>query len=244
MDSPTTLDSHLARNGGSITIGSSDANSDTLTFRSTEELIEQFDDIYRDARGDTTRIPWASAKPNPCMVAWLNAEGPSVLRPGARIVVVGCGLGYDACELADRGYDVTAFDICPHAVESARVLHPQYADCFMQADLLHLPTRMHSRFDLVVDIHTIQSLPPEHRQDIADAMATLVSHRGVLLSIARGRDAAVPLSSVEGPPFELTVDEMQDLMAAGGLRPCREIDDFLDDQSPPVRRLRGAFCRP
>jgi hypothetical protein len=30
-------------------------------------------------------------------------------------------------------------------------------------------------------------------------------------------------------------------MEAAGLRPLRSIDDFLDDEAPPVRRLRGAF---
>lgn len=206
--------------------------------------LSTFDGIYREANGDVSRIPWAHRKPCPSLIAWLNAEGSRCIRPGSRVVVVGCGLGEDAAALAERGYDVTAFDACPAAVESARRLRPEMARCFIEADLFNLPARLVHRYELVVEVHTLQSLPPQHRHALAEGMSRLLAPRGVLLAIARARDDSIPVEGLEGPPFPLTACELRDVMASCGLSPMSAVDDFVDDNSPPVRRLRGVFHKP
>ena len=87
-----------------------------------------FDDIYSTAGRDQSRVPWAHKKANPALVAWLNAEAPSLVRPGARAVVVGCGLANDVQALMDRGYDAVGFDCSEEAVRWARELRPDLAD--------------------------------------------------------------------------------------------------------------------
>lgn len=208
-----------------------------------EAWLDRFEQIYRESGGDPGRIPWAHRAPCPWLITWLNAAAPNLVRAGARAAVVGCGLGNDACALRERGYDVTAFDACPSAVEWARRRHPDDAACFVQADLTDLPGRMKGRFDLVVEVSTLQSLPPEWRPALAGGMADLLSHRGVLIAIARGREPSVPLETVEGPPWSLTNTELRSVLEEAGLRPVGPVDDFMDDSSPPVRRLRGAFVR-
>lgn len=208
-----------------------------------EALLERFEAIYRDSDGDPARIPWAHARPCPWLVSWLNAEAPALVRAGARTAVVGCGLGNDAALLAERGYEVTAFDICPSAIELARARFPQHADCFMQADLRDLPPKLHHRFDLVVEVHTLQALPPNCRLPLARGMASLLSHRGILVAIARARDEAVPAETVTGPPFPIAPQELGNTMREAGLMPLRPPDDFLDDNDPPVRRIRALFHR-
>ncbi len=209
------------------------------------EWLAHFDSIYREAAGDAGRIPWAHRQPCPSFIAWLNAEAPSLVRCGARTAVVGCGLGEDALALRQRGYDVTAFDACPEAVRWAKALHPDDADIFVQADVLDLPGRLRGRFELVVEVHTLQALPPMYRPELARGMAELLTHRGqgLIVAVSRGRDESVPLYELAGPPFPLTGEELEQTMRGAGLTPLRPLDEWMDDRTPPVRRLRGVFQR-
>lgn len=198
-----------------------------------------FENLYRDAAGQAARIPWADEVPNPALVAWLNREAPSLVRPGASISVVGCGLGEDVAELADRGYDVLGFDVSPTAVKWAQKRHPNHAERFMAADLFALPTGLLRRADLVVEVYTIQSVHPLLRARAVAAVTSLVRPRGSVLVICRGRQESEP--SVSVPPHPLTESELAALFAQHGMTPMRSLDNFLDDESPPTRRLRGVF---
>ena len=65
------------------------------------DLLGRFEEIYREAGGDHTKIPWAHSRACPWLMNWLDAEGGNYVRPGARVCVVGCGLGTDAAALAE-----------------------------------------------------------------------------------------------------------------------------------------------
>jgi hypothetical protein len=201
-----------------------------------------FDAIYREAGGDASRVPWARSRPNPMLVSWLNAEAAGRVRPGARAVVVGCGLGDDVVELVNRGYDVTGFDLSPAAIDWARKRFPDLANCFCTGDVLNIPSRFRHRFDLVVEISTIQSVEPALRERMAEGISQLACPRGLILTIARGRDEGELLEHVQGPPYPLTPGELIGLFEARGWQPTRPIDDFFDDETPPKRRLRGTFA--
>ena len=177
------------------------------------------------------------------MVAWLNAEAPGIVRPGSRVAVVGCGLGDDVAELASRGYDAVGFDVSPTAIEWARRRFPSLAASFIVADLFALPARLCRRFDLVVEIYTIQALPVPMREEAARRIASLAGSKGHVLTICRGRDESELLETFAGPPWPLTVSELTGLMEAAGMRPTQPVADFEDDQTPPKRRLRAVFAR-
>ena len=202
-----------------------------------------FEAIYRAAGRDPARVPWASARPNPMLVSWLNAEAAGRVRPGSRAIVIGCGLGDDVVELINRGYDAMGFDIAPTAVEWARARFPEHAEAFCVGDLLNLPTRYRHRFELVVECCTIQSLDPAQREPAAKSIGNLCGPRGLVVTIARGRDENELLENFPAPPWPLTRAELAGLMESAGLKPVRAIDDFFDDQTPPKRRLRGIFER-
>ena len=142
-------------------------------------------------------------------------------------------------ELLNRGYDAIGFDISPTAIDWARTRFATQASAFNVGDLLAPPTRFRHRFELVVECCTLQSLDPTLREQAVAAIALLLGPRGVLVTVAHGRDESELLETVHGPPWPLTRSELAGLMESCSLKPLRAIDDFNDDADQ--RRLRGAF---
>ena len=173
---------------------------------------------------------------NPALVNWLNAVAPSLVRCGAPACVVGCGLGDDAQELIKRGYDVTAFDCSATAINWAKQRHPENARCYVQADLFNLPGKWRHRFDLVIEIYTIQSLPPEEHELAMKAIAEILSPHGHMLVIARATETPIVGND---RPWPLTEDELRNLAGAAGLNIDGEIAVFEDDETPPTLRMRA-----
>jgi SAM-dependent methyltransferase len=168
-----------------------------------------FDAMYRDADGDAGRLPWARLEPLPQLVDWLDGRPPAA---GTRALVVACGLGDDAEELARRGCAVTAFDVSPEAIAWARRRFPGSAVDYLVADLLAPPAEWARAFGVVVENRTIQSLAPEHHVPAAEAIAGTVAPGGALFVYATARP---PGPRRPGPPWPLDRDELRAFEAAG-----------------------------
>ena len=145
-----------------------------------------FDALYKEAEGNTEKIPWADLEPNIYFREWAEETGLS--GDGRTALVVGCGLGDDAKFLDDLGFKVTAFDISPTAIEWARRLYNDAAITFLVADLFDTPKEWYQAFDFVLEIYTIQPLPLEMRPKVIDAIANFVKLDGRLVVITRGRE--------------------------------------------------------
>lgn len=169
-----------------------------------------FEDIY--AGSDTTGqgVPWAKLVPAPLLVRWLDTAPPR--RPGERVLVVGCGLGDDAAELARRGCRVTAFDVSASAIDLARQRFADLAVDWRVAELFALPDDWQRAFDLVIEHRTIQSLPPEWQARGMAAIAACVAPAGQLLVIA---DLRPPHSEPDGPPWRLRPEELDAFLDSG-----------------------------
>lgn len=204
---------------------------------------DRHDQIYRDADGDLGRVPNALGRPNPALVSWLNAEATRLIRPGARVVVVGCGLGDDVCELADRGYDAHGFDCSPTAVNWASTRFESLIGKLIVADLFHAPTRWHRRFDLVVEIDTLESIHRSLREHAARSISSLASPHGVVLTICRRRNDSLTAASDDDDHPSLSPEELLGVMHGAGMHPLQPLEDLIDDAVPDMRRLRGAFMR-
>ena len=188
--------------------------------------------MYAAAGDDLAALPWASLKPFPLLVEWLGGAGVS-----GKALVVGTGLGDDAEELARRGHEVTAFDLSPTAIERARERFPGTTVDYRVADLFELPAEWRQRFDLVVEIRTLQSLPIGDRAAAATAIAGTVAPGGVLWLFALGRGSHQP---GETRPWPVTEEELAVLEAAGLKWESRR-EDLLDAD---LYEVRGTLRRP
>lgn len=193
-----------------------------------------FEELYRQAGGDARLIPWADLGPNPHLTEWIE----KLAAPPRRALVVGCGLGDDAEFLASLGWSVEAFDISQQAIHWARKRFPDSKVQYQAADIFDAPPQWHRSFDLVVEIYTLQVLPPPLRQRAIPLLVDWVSRDGLLLAAARGRDESDSPGSM---PWPLTEQEIRAFENAG-LR-CESFEDYLDSEHPPVRRFRAVFAR-
>lgn len=194
-----------------------------------------FEALYAEADADAAAVPWAELAPNPHLVAWLDrarANGGA----GERALVVGCGLGDDAEELARRGFAVTAFDVAPTAIAWCRRRFPGSPVAYRVADALALPPAWKEAFDLVVEVYTLQALPTGPRERAAAEIARCVAPGGTLLVVARGRE---PGDDPGAMPWPLTRADLA-AFARHGLTEVA-FDDFRDDEAPPVRRFRVEY---
>jgi SAM-dependent methyltransferase len=169
-----------------------------------------FEDIYAGTDASGRGVPWAKMVPAPLMVAWLDRERPR--GAGEATLVVGCGLGDDAAELARRGFSVTAFDVAESAIELCRERYPALDIRWQVSELFATPPAWRRSFDLVVEHRTVQSLPPPWQKRGMAAIAELVAPGGTLLTIADLRpEGAAP----DGPPWRLRPEELTAFTAAG-----------------------------
>jgi SAM-dependent methyltransferase len=197
------------------------------------EPLAWFEELYLQADGPGS-IPWADLRPNPFLLGWLESGH----RLGTRALVVGCGLGDDAAELAARGQEVTACDIAPAAIERCRRRFPESRAVFCVADILDPPHEWRASFDFVLSAYTLQVLPAELRPRAAAGIASTLAPGGCALVISRGREESEPAGEM---PWPLSRAELLGIFAPHlGLV---ELADFYDDEQPPVRRLRLTLAR-
>src|SRR5438477_12828330 len=132
-----------------------------------------FERLYHEADGEAMAIPWAELKVNPNFLQW--AEKVNLAGEGKRALVVGCGLGDDAEALSAMGFEVTAFDVAPTAIEWARKRFPESRVSYRVADLFEAPSQWKGAFDFVLEAYTIQALPLELRKMAIEAVAAFVA---------------------------------------------------------------------
>jgi len=207
------------------------------TFLEQGDAKGWFEALYAEADGAAERIPWADLVPNPHLVSWLNEN--DARGEGRRALVVGCGLGDDAESLAARVFDVTAFDISARAIDWCKRRYPNSKVDYTAVDLFELPAEWSEAFDLVVEVNTLQVLPPELRPAAISAMVNCVTRGGALLVIARGREPNEDRGSM---PWPLVVSDLE-AFAQSGLK-LISFEDFFDHEDPPVRRFRVQYRKP
>ncbi len=196
-------------------------------FAARGDALGWFEELYREAAGDNSKIPWADLEPNRYFRAWAESNG---LKGGGRsALVVGCGLGDDANYLSDLGFKVTAFDLSPTAIEWAKKLYPGKGIDFEVADLFQPFRGWLGAFDFVLEIYTIQPLPLDWRPRVIDAISAFANSTGEILVVTRGREDDVEPDEL---PWPMSRKDLSRFEANGFIQ-----TDFMqmpgEDDEPP-----------
>jgi SAM-dependent methyltransferase len=190
-----------------------------LSYVERGDAVGWFEAVYAAAEGDCSRITWADMLPNPHLVSWLEAN--PINGEEKRALVVGCGLGDDAERLASQGFDVTAFDISPTAIEWSKERFPHSNVTYVNVDLLNPPQEWEQAFDFVFEAYTLQALLPSVRPQAAANVGRFVAPDGMLLLICRGREENEDAGTT--PPFRLAKSDLAPIKLTE--EKCETVDD-------------------
>ncbi len=178
------------------------------------------DDYQRKTDG------WDLAGPTPALKR-IAASGR--FQPG-KMFVPCAGRGHDAREFARHGFQVTAVDFSPSAVDAMREMADPAAPIeIMQHDMFKLPRGMDGKFDYVLQYTCFCAIDPNRREEYADMVARLLKPGGIYI------DLAFPLDGrAGGPPFATSEQEIAGLFAGKGFDLVSR--EKLEDSISPRRQ--------
>ena len=117
--------------------------------------------------------PWDRGAANPQLAAWLSS---GTLNP-CRILVPGCGSGHEVAVLAAAGFEVTALDYAPAAIDRTRKL---LVAAGLKATLVEadaLAWRPERAFDAIYEQTCLCALYPDQWRGYADQLHRWTSAR-------------------------------------------------------------------
>jgi SAM-dependent methyltransferase len=124
--------------------------------------------------------------------------------PG-RVLIPGCGSGYEVQAFHAAGYDVSAIDFSPAAVEQAKGVLGSLAERIILGDFFTYDFG-ERRFDLIYERTFLCSMTPSRWPKYVNRMADLLSPGGRLIGVF-----LYGQRSSSGPPFPLTDPEAEQL---------------------------------
>jgi SAM-dependent methyltransferase len=142
--------------------------------------------------------PWDAGRVPPRLIEWLASQ-----TAGRRVLVPGCGSGYEVKLFAERGDDVIGIDFSDAALDAARRTLGELADRVRKADFFTFGA---PAFDLVYERTFLCALAPRDRGRWARHTAGLVRTDGLLAGFFFLADKD------RGPPFGITMHELHSLL--------------------------------
>lgn len=140
-----------------------------------------------------------------------------------RILVPGCGSGYEVRAFAERGHDVLGIDFSDAALDNARRRLGKLADRVRKADFFQLAEEP---FDLVYERTFLCALPRRAWPEWARSIARLVRRGGRLAGFFYIDD------NERGPPFGISLNQLHELLDATFVQ--EEEEAIPAEQSVPV----------
>lgn len=148
--------------------------------------------------------PWDKGAASPALAELLEQEPIT-----GRVLVPGCGFGYDVRLIAPTASEVIGIDIAPSAVEAAKQYPNSGKESYVVADLFNLPMEWRGTFDSIWEHTCFCAIQPSLREAYVEAVAGALKPGGQLYAqfyLDPGNT-----SPDEGPPFEVKIPELDRL---------------------------------
>jgi SAM-dependent methyltransferase len=171
------------------------STSEVPSFTSRDPLSP----VFWDERFEQDFTPWDLGGVPQALRAFVERN------PAPRTVLIpGCGNGYELAYLADAGWDATAIDFSPAAVQRARRLVGQWAARVVEADFFAWQPQQ--PLALIYERAFLCALPPAMRPQVTARYAELLPPGGLLAGFFFFGSAP------KGPPFGIARAELDSLL--------------------------------
>ncbi len=152
---------------------------------------------------------------------WDAGTSPPALRslvdrgaiPSGRILVPGCGAGYDLATLARTDREVVGIDLSEDARMAFLTAHPDLPGSVVYEVTDFFSYSPASGFDFVWDYTFFCALDPGQRTSWSQAMKRLVNPGGVLATLLFPFED--PISGTQGPPWPINTDMVRGYVEDG-----------------------------
>lgn len=136
-----------------------------------------------------------------------------------------------------RNWSAAAFDLSPTAISHCRSRFPGSAVDYRVADLFELPDQWSNGFELVVEVRTLQSLPPTRLPEAITALAGLARPGGTVFVHCLARSDHEHWTS---RPWPLSRNDLATFTAVG-LRETQVLDQ--PEESGPDQSFTIVYTR-
>lgn len=146
-------------------------------------------------------VAWDLKTPTPAFIDLLGSE---YFYGKRKLLVVGCGYGYDAIEAAKNGFEVTALDFSQPAIEFANKLaiKENVKVEFVIEDFFNLNENYFNSFEIIFDYVTYCAIDPARRKEYAEKIFDILRPDGIFAIIL------FPIENrIGGPPSAVNVSE-------------------------------------
>lgn len=158
---------------------------------------------FWDTRFRDGVTPWDAGGVPRQLAAWVDRKTSPL-----RVLIPGCGTGYEVRLFAERGHEVLAIDFSDAAVEAAQRELGSRSSLVRKADFFLL---QEGPFDLVYERAFLCALPRTLWPDWGRRMAELVRPGGELAGFFYIDD------NERGPPFGVSGEELERLLSSAFL---------------------------
>ena len=150
---------------------------------------------------------WDIGSPTPVFMDY-----SSKLASESKILVPGCGRGYDALYLSSKGHNVDALDFSSVALDflSKKTHNLKNNLNIINADFFSLSQKYNNVYDYIFEYTFFCAIDPLLRKDYSQKCSSLLKKNGKIIAIF------LPLKNINNntaPPFQVTISQVHEFFS-------------------------------